>query len=187
MMETDQGMPDLIRMAILLHMMQGTPYIYQGEEIGMTNANFTNLTQYKDIDSLNAYHQLVEVEKTVSHEDMIRYLRKSSRDHARTPMQWDNTSHAGFSHHAPWIEVNPNYKDIIKDKYTSIKGKLAVKYLEFTSFLCDSVGEDTCNQAKEDFNAMKESFGFTWDLIKELASSSSNKIKEFYESWRDSE
>lgn len=99
-------------LAILLHMMQGTPYIYQGEEIGMTNANFTNLTQYKDIDSLNAYHQLVEVEKTVSHEDMIRYLRKSSRDHARTPMQWDNTSHAGFSHHAPWIEVNPNYKDI---------------------------------------------------------------------------
>lgn len=84
-------------------------------------------------------------------------------------------------------EYFPNYKDIIKDKYTSIKGKLAVKYLEFTSFLCDSVGEATCNQAKEDFNAMKESFGFTWDLIKELASSGSNKIKEFYESWRDSE
>ncbi len=84
-------------------------------------------------------------------------------------------------------EYFPNYKDIIKDKYTSIKGKLAVKYLEFTSFLCDSVGEVTCNQAKEDFNAMKESFGFAWDLIKELATSGSSKVKEFYESWRDSE
>lgn len=84
-------------------------------------------------------------------------------------------------------EYFPDYKDVIKDKYTNIKGKLAVKYLEFTSFLCEKVGEDTCNQAKEDFNNMKESFGFTWQLIKELASSGSNKVKEFYESWRDSE
>lgn len=79
----------------------------------------------------------------------------------------------------------PNYKDKIKDKYTSIKGKLAVKYLEFSSYLCEKVGEDTCNQAKEDFNSMKSSFGFTWDLIKELASSGSSKIKELYEAWRD--
>lgn len=81
----------------------------------------------------------------------------------------------------------PDYKDAIKDKYNNIKGKLAVKYLEFTSTLCESVGETTCNQAKEDFNTMKESFGFTWQLIKELASSGSEKVKEFYESWRDSE
>lgn len=84
-------------------------------------------------------------------------------------------------------EYFPNYKDTIKDKYNSIKGKIAVKYLEVTSTLCEKVGEDTCNQAKEDFNTMKESFGFTWDLIKELASSGSSKVKEFYESWRDSE
>lgn len=84
-------------------------------------------------------------------------------------------------------EYFPDYKDVIKDKYTNIKGKLAVKYLEFTSTLCEKVGEDTCNQAKKDFNSMKESFGFTWQLIKELASSGSNKVKEFYESWRDSE
>lgn len=81
----------------------------------------------------------------------------------------------------------PDYKETIKDKYTNIKGKLAIKYLEFTSKLCDNVGSDTCNQAKEDFNTMKESFGFTWQLIKELASSGSSKLKEFYESWRDSE
>ena len=84
-------------------------------------------------------------------------------------------------------EYFPNYKDTIKDKYTSIKGKIAVKYLEVTSTLCEKVGSDTCNQAKEDFNTMKNSFGFTWDLIKELASSGSTKVKEFYESWRDSE
>ena len=84
-------------------------------------------------------------------------------------------------------EYFPDYKTTIKDKYTSIKGKLAVKYLEFTSTLCEKVGADTCNQAKEDFNTMKESFGFTWELIKELASSGSTKVKEFYESWRDSE
>lgn len=84
-------------------------------------------------------------------------------------------------------EYFPNYKDVIKDKYDNIKGKLAVKYLEFTSSLCETVGEATCNQAKEDFNTMKESFGITWQLIKELASNGSEKVKEFYESWRDSE
>lgn len=78
----------------------------------------------------------------------------------------------------------PDYKEIIKDKYASFKGKLAVKYLEFISYLCDSVGENACNQAKEDFSMMKESFGFTWQLIKELASNGSSKVKDFYESWK---
>ena len=84
-------------------------------------------------------------------------------------------------------EYFPDYKDVIKDKYDNIKGKLAVKYLEFTSSLCETVGADTCNQAKEDFNNMKESFSITWQLIKELATNGSTKVKEFYESWRDSE
>ena len=79
----------------------------------------------------------------------------------------------------------PDYKEVIKDKYTSFKGKLALKYLEFTSYLCETVGENTCNQAKEDFNTMKESFGFTWQFIMELATSGSSKVKDFYESWRD--
>lgn len=83
-------------------------------------------------------------------------------------------------------EYFPDYKDTIKDKYNDIKGKLALKYLEFTSTLCEKVGQNTCNQAKEDFNNMKESFGFTWELIKELAASGSDKVKEFYENWRDS-
>lgn len=99
-------------LAICLHMMQGTPYIYQGEELGMTNVPFSSLDDYRDIDSLNSYHQLVEVEKSVEHEDMLRYLRKSSRDNARTPMQWDDSQYAGFSDVEPWIMVNPNYVDI---------------------------------------------------------------------------
>lgn len=78
-------------------------------------------------------------------------------------------------------EYFPNYKAIIKDKYNDIKGKLAVKYLELTASLCDSVGEDTCNQFKEDFTSMKESFGFTWSLLKELVTSGKNKIKDYYE------
>lgn len=78
-------------------------------------------------------------------------------------------------------EYFPNYKEVIKDKYNDLKGKLAVKYLELTSSLCDTVGEDTCNQAKEDFNNMKESFSFTWSLLKELATSGKNKLKDFYE------
>lgn len=81
----------------------------------------------------------------------------------------------------------PNYKETIKTKYDNLKGKLASLYLEVAASLCDSVGEDTCNQAKEDFNTMKNSFGFTWDLIKELAVNGKNKVKDFYESWRDSE
>lgn len=79
----------------------------------------------------------------------------------------------------------PDYKDIIKDKYNDIKGALALKYLEFTSYICDSVGSSVCEEAKKDFNNMKKSFNFTFDLIKELAKSGSNKLKEFYENFRD--
>lgn len=84
-------------------------------------------------------------------------------------------------------EYFPDYKETIKTKYDNLKGKLASLYLEATASLCDSVGIDICNQAKEDFNTMKNSFGFTWDLVKELAVNGKNKVKDFYESWRDSE
>ena len=78
-------------------------------------------------------------------------------------------------------EYFPDYKESIKAGYENIKGKLAYAYLEITSSLCEAVGTDTCNQAKEDFNNMKKSFGFTFDLIKELAKSGASKVKEFYE------
>lgn len=99
-------------LAICLHMMQGTPYIYQGEELGMTNVPFKSLSDYRDIETYNSYKQLVEIEKKVTHEDMLRYMLKSSRDHARTPMQWNKGKNAGFSNQTPWIMVNPNYLTI---------------------------------------------------------------------------
>ena len=94
-----------------LHMMRGTPYVYQGEELGMTNAGFTELSQYRDLESLNAYDTYVG-NGSLSHEEMMRYLNHISRDNARTPMQWDDTANSGFTTGTPWISVNANYKEI---------------------------------------------------------------------------
>ena len=99
-------------LATTLHMMQGTPYVYEGEELGETNVHYTSLDQYEDLESLNAYHQLVEQEKIVSGPTMLKYLSHISRDNARTPMQWDNSTNAGFSQAKPWFALNPNYTTI---------------------------------------------------------------------------
>lgn len=99
-------------LATCLHMMQGTPYVYQGQELGMTNVPFTSVDQFRDLDSINAYHELVEEQKVFNHEEMMRYLCYKSRDNARTPFQWDDSENAGFSSGTPWIMVNPNYKEI---------------------------------------------------------------------------
>ena len=98
-------------LATCLHMMKGTPYIYQGEELGMTNVYFDKLEDYRDIESINAFHQYVD-NGLVKAEDMMRYLKEISRDNARTPMQWDDSKNAGFTDGTPWINVNPNYKEI---------------------------------------------------------------------------
>lgn len=97
--------------ATCLHMLKGTPYVYQGEELGMTNAYFDRLEDYRDIESINAFHQYVD-SGLVKAEDMMRYLKEISRDNARTPMQWDASPNAGFTTGTPWIRVNPNYKEI---------------------------------------------------------------------------
>ncbi len=98
-------------LATCLHMMQGTPYIYQGEELGMTNVPFQSLDDFRDIESINAYHEYTQSGQIAS-EDMMRYLHYKSRDNARTPMQWNNTANAGFTTGTPWIMVNPNYPKI---------------------------------------------------------------------------
>ncbi|WP_010632786.1 glycoside hydrolase family 13 protein [Sporolactobacillus vineae] len=95
----------------LLHMMQGTPYIYQGEEIGMTNIHYSSINDYKDIETLNMYEKQVNDEGMDPHKVMDSIYAKS-RDNARTPMQWDDTKNAGFTSGNPWIKVNPNYKKI---------------------------------------------------------------------------
>jgi len=99
-------------LATWLHMKQGTPYVYQGQEIGMTNAKFDSIGDWKDIETRNAYHQLVAECGKLSHAEMIRAIQTKSRDNARTPVQWDNTPNAGFTRGDPWIKVNPNYEYI---------------------------------------------------------------------------
>lgn len=98
-------------LATCLHMMQGTPYIYQGEELGMTNYPFQNPQEFRDIESINAYQEWC-TNGQLSHETFWPCLTFKSRDNARTPMQWDDTANAGFTAAKPWIAVNPNYKEI---------------------------------------------------------------------------
>lgn len=94
-----------------LHMMQGTPYVYQGEELGMTNYPFTSLEEFRDIESINAYHELTE-KGVISPEEMFEFISYKGRDNARTPMQWSSEPNAGFTTGTPWISVNPNYTQI---------------------------------------------------------------------------
>lgn len=99
-------------LATCLHLMKGTPYIYQGEELGMTNVRFTSIGECNDIEAVNAYRQYVDEHRMVSPEDMLRCISAVGRDNARTPMQWDATENAGFTKGTPWLAVNPNYQEI---------------------------------------------------------------------------
>ncbi len=96
--------------AILLHLMKGTPYIYQGEEIGMTNRKVISIDQVDDIESRNAYQELLA--QGLSQKEALAAINKVGRDNARTPMQWDASPNAGFSQGQPWLAVNPNYQTI---------------------------------------------------------------------------
>jgi oligo-1,6-glucosidase len=97
-------------LATVLHLLKGTPFIYQGEEIGMTNVPFTKIDQYRDIETLNMHR--LHMEAGLSPEEFIKGANDNARDNARTPMQWSAAPHGGFSSGVPWIEVNPNYTTI---------------------------------------------------------------------------
>ena len=96
-------------LATCLHGMQGTPYIYQGEEIGMTNTRM-EIEEYRDIELLNMYKE--RIEKGYPREEVMKSIYAKGRDNARTPMQWDDTENAGFTKGTPWLKVNPNYREI---------------------------------------------------------------------------
>lgn len=113
-------------LATSLHLMQGTPYIYQGEEIGMTNAYFTDISQYRDIESINYYQIMKNEGKT--EQEIYQILFEKSRDNARTPMQWNNNKQAGFTKGKPWIEVNKNYKEINVENALNDKDSLFYHY-----------------------------------------------------------
>ncbi|MET1031713.1 alpha,alpha-phosphotrehalase [Domibacillus tundrae] len=97
-------------LANVIHLMKGTPYIYQGEEIGMTNPHFDRIEQYRDVESLNMYKELRE--KGFAEQEVITILKQKSRDNSRTPVQWNDKANAGFTSGIPWIEIAENYEEI---------------------------------------------------------------------------
>ncbi|QHE63351.1 alpha,alpha-phosphotrehalase [Rossellomorea vietnamensis] len=101
-------------LATTIHMMQGTPYIYQGEEFGMTNPKFTSIDEYRDVESINIFNILKEQGKT--EEEILEILRHKSRDNSRTPVQWNSDENAGFTSGTPWIPVAKNYQEINADQ-----------------------------------------------------------------------
>jgi trehalose-6-phosphate hydrolase len=97
-------------LATTIHMMQGTPYIYQGEEFGMTNPKFDKIEDYRDVESLNTFE--IKKNEGLSEQEIIEILKQKSRDNSRTPVQWDSSKHAGFTTGTPWIHTAANYKEI---------------------------------------------------------------------------
>jgi oligo-1,6-glucosidase len=97
-------------LATVLHLQRGTPYVYQGDELGMTNYPFTTIDDFQDIESVNYYQESVAMGEDP--EEVLAALRAMSRDNSRTPMQWDDSPHAGFTSGSPWLAANPNYKEV---------------------------------------------------------------------------
>jgi len=101
-------------LATALHMLQGTPYIYQGEEFGMTNPNFNSIDEYRDVESLNIFN--IKKNEGMDEHEIIEILKQKSRDNSRTPVQWNTTEHAGFTNGTPWIQTVRNYQEINAEK-----------------------------------------------------------------------
>jgi oligo-1,6-glucosidase len=116
-------------LATFVHTMHGTPYIYQGEEIGMTNVQFPSITDYRDIETLNLYQRYVS-DKGIDPATVMAMVHRRSRDNARTPMQWDASPNAGFSTGAPWLGVNPNYTAINVEQARADPGSVFHYYRE---------------------------------------------------------
>ncbi len=136
-------------LATVVHCLRGTPYIYQGEEIGMTNAGFTDISQYKDVESLNHFRILQE--KGLTEDNAYSILQVHSRDNSRTPMQWNNGENAGFTSGTPWIEVIKNYKDINAESQIDDENSVFAYYKKLVKLRKD---EDAISYG--DFQSMAE-------------------------------
>lgn len=108
--DTRYRVPSAKMLATFIHTLEGTPYIYQGEEIGMTNVTFSSIDDYRDVETLNYYAE--QMQNGVPEHKIMRSIHLKSRDNARTPMQWDRSEQAGFTTGVPWIQVNSNYTEI---------------------------------------------------------------------------
>ena len=160
--------------ATVLHGMQGTPYVYQGEEIGMTNVAF-DLNEYEDIEVRNAYQELVVNTATISEEDFKKAVWNKSRDNARTPMQWDDSENAGFTDGTPWFKLNPRYKEInvaraLKDKasvFYYYKKLIALRHIE--EFLTDASYELILPEDTQIFAYLRKTDSTTWVVAANLS------------------
>lgn len=124
--DTEYRVESAKMLATLLHGMKGTPYIYQGEELGMTNIRLENIEDYNDIESINMYKD--RISKGYSHEEIMNSIYKKGRDNGRTPMQWDDSENAGFTTGKPWLTVNANYKEINAAKALADKNSVFYHY-----------------------------------------------------------
>ena len=119
-------------LATMLHFMRGIPYVYQGEEIGMTNGDFKSLDEYRDIETLNMYKERKNL--GYSEEEIMESIKVKGRDNSRTPMQWNEEKNGGFSKHKPWIKVNDNYKFINVEKSLKNPDSLFYYYKKLIEF-----------------------------------------------------
>jgi oligo-1,6-glucosidase len=113
-------------LATVLHLQRGTPYVYQGEELGMTNYPFSSIEEFDDIESVNYFHESVAQGEEPEH--VLARLRAMSRDNSRTPMQWDDSPHAGFTDGKPWLPVNPNHREVNAARQVGVPGSVFEHY-----------------------------------------------------------
>lgn len=133
-------------LAITLHMMKGTPYIFQGEEIGMTNIKLENISDYNDVEIHGFYDELVKNQHIITHDNFMNAVHKMGRDNARTPMQWNNNINAGFTKSHPWIQVNSNYKEINVEDALENPNSVFYTYQSLINFRKNSEYSDTILQ-----------------------------------------
>lgn len=130
-------------LAVTLHMMKGTPYIFQGEEIGMTNIKHENISDYNDVEIHGFYNELVKSKKLITHDDFMDAIYKMGRDNARTPMQWNRNSNAGFSKSDPWLKLNDNYSSINVEDSLEDPNSIFYTYQEVIKLRKHSAYSDT--------------------------------------------
>jgi trehalose-6-phosphate hydrolase len=118
-------------LATTIHLMQGTPYIYQGEEFGMTDPKFEKIDDYRDVESLNIFK--IKKQEGMAEEEIIEILKQKSRDNSRTPVQWNSNEHAGFTTGTPWINVAQNYKEVNAETALADKDSIFYHYQKLIS------------------------------------------------------